>query len=309
MGKLFLLFPALTLLLVVSAIAQPEKKQLVVKDYPDLRVGFSTQNFQKAMPMTVESLTELMEYAAKEGYSFIELRDDQAMLSAADCKALAKVAQQNKLEVIYEIQKNVLDSGYFDVFKRGLANTLFFPKPGILRALLSKSEFEADSVKKGWTKAELTQLIKLSDRCAAMAKQQHIQFILENLNEPFFGNGSTYFGLQDFFKGTTNVGFQFDIGNPFRNSSKVKANPEKVATYLATMRNRWITSHFKTLNLGESQPILTDNPLSVNTVIELMGKQNIRYVTIELLPAADKQQCFSNHARSIQFLKDKGIFK
>lgn len=309
MGKLFLLFSALILLVVIPGIAQPEKKTLVVKEYPNLKIGFSTQNFQKAMPRTVESLTELIEYATKEGYSFIELRDDQATLSAADCKVLAKVAQKNRIEVIYEIQKNLLDSSYFDVFKRGLANTLFFPKPGILRALVSKSEFETDSVKKGWSKTELAQLIKLSDNCAVMAKRQHVQFIVENLNEPFFGNGSTYFGLQDFFKRTIGTGFQFDIGNPFRNSSKAKADPEKVAAYLASMGNRWVTSHFKTLNAGESQPILTDNPLSANKVIELMGKQNVRYVTIELLPVANKQQCFSNHARSIQFLKDKRILE
>lgn len=186
MNKLFLLFPALILLLIMSGIAQQEKKLLVVKEYPNLKIGFSTQNFQKAMPMTVESLTELMGYATKEGYSFIELRDDQATLSAADCKVLAKVAQKNRIEVIYEIQKNLLDSGYFDVFKRGLANTLFFPKPGMLRALLSKSEFETNSPKKGWSKKELVQLIELSDRCAALAKRHNIKFIVENLNEPFF---------------------------------------------------------------------------------------------------------------------------
>jgi sugar phosphate isomerase/epimerase len=286
-----------------------ENKSLAFSEYPNLKIGFSTQNFQKAMPVNVESLSEIIDYASKEGYDFIELRDDQASLSQDECKVLAELARKNKLDVIYEIQKNLLDTGYHDVFERGLANTLLFTGPGILRALVSKSEFELDSTKKGWNKAEMIQLRDLADSCTRVAKNNNIQFIVENLNEPFFSDSDAYLGLDSFFKNTTDTGLQFDIGNPFRNSSREKADPQKVADFLATMGNRWVTTHLKTLQKGESQPTLTSNPLEVNKVIELMAKQNVRYVTIELLPVTDKQQCFDNHAKSIQFLKEKGILK
>lgn len=35
------------------------------------------------------------------------------------------------------------------------------------RTLVSKSEFEADPLKKGWNKEELAQLVRLTDRCVA----------------------------------------------------------------------------------------------------------------------------------------------
>jgi len=299
-----------SLLLTACISCNPgDKGGLSFTNYPNMKIGFSTQNFQKAMPVDVASITEFIEYASKEGYQFIELRDNFAKLSDVDCEALAEVAKRNKIDIIYELQKNPLDSGFLDIFRKGLSNTQLLPGPGILRTLLSQSEFEADSTKKGWTKEELTRLAALTDSCAAIAKAKNIRFIFENLNEPFFGNDSTYWGLTDFFALTKGTGLQYDIGNAFRNSSRGKADPEKVVKYLPTLGDRWVTSHLKTLQKGESQPVLTDNPLPVEKVVDLMGKQNVLYAVIELLPVTDKQQCFDNHAKSIQFLKDKGVLK
>lgn len=274
-----------------------------------MKIGFSTQNFQKAMPVNVQTITSFIEYASKEGYQFIELRDNSGDLTADDCKAVAEVAKKNDISVIYEFQINPLDSAFLHVFERTLSNTLLLPGPGILRTLLSKSEFDADSSKKGWTNSELARLSRLCDSCAAVAKAKDVQFIVENYNEPFFGNKSTYSGLSDFSAATSLTGFQIDIGNMFRNSCREKADPAEVSKYLSTMGKRWVTSHIKTLQGGESQPVLTDNPLTVEQAAALMGKQNVQYFAIELFPVADKQQCFDNHAKSIQFLKDKGVLK
>jgi len=282
---------------------------LVFAEYSNLKIGFSTQDFQKAMPVDVESLTEIMEYASQEGYQFIMLRDDQAKLQTDDCQKLAQVAAKNKLDVIYEIHKNPLDSGYNEVFERGLANTLLFPGPGIIRTLVSKTEFDADPARKGWSRSELAQLAKLSEASASAALGKKVRFIVENFNEAFFGDGFTYYGLVDFFANTVFTGLQFDISNPFRNTSRDKADPERVLTYLPTLGKRWVTTHLKTEVDGEMQPVLTDNPISVERIVDLMAKRNIPYVTLELAGVSDKQQCYENHSRSIKFLKDKKILK
>ena len=295
----------------VSCNTQPVKRPLIFKDYPNLKIGFSTQNFQIAMPNNVENLTEIIEYASKEGYQFIELRDDLAILTSVECVLLAEVAKRNNIDVIYEIHKNPLDSGYFDVFRRGLANALLFPGPGILRTVISKSEFDSDVSKKGWNKDELFRLAKISDSCALIAKEKNVKFIVENFNEAFFGDGQNYFGLADFFNNTSLSGLQLDMSNPFRKPSREMADPEKVVQYLSTLGNRWVTTHLKTILImgGDMQPVLTDNPLSVEKVIALMGHQNVLYAALELAAVNDKQQCFNNHAKSIQFLRDKGILK
>lgn len=288
---------------------QTEKKILVFKDYPNLKIGLSSQDFQKALPFNVEGLTEVIEYASKEGYQFIEIRDVPANLPTDDCKTLARVAKKNEIEVIYVIGKNPLDSGFYEVFERGLTNASLFPGPGYLRTLVSNPVFDPDVNKKGWTKEELAKLTQLCESCAATAKARNIQFIIENLNEAFFGDSLTYFGLADFLNQTSGTAFQLDIGNLFRNTTRVKNDPGKVIKYLSAMGDRWVETHLKTIQGGEPQPILTDNPLPVEKAVELMGKQNVLYVMLELDAVADKKQCFDNHATSIQFLKDKGVLK
>jgi sugar phosphate isomerase/epimerase len=290
-----------------SCKTRSDKKPLTFKDYPDLRLGFSTQNFLKAMPLNVESLSELIEYASGEGYQFVEVRDQFVDLTNDDCKALAAVGIKNKIDLIYVFNKNPLDSGYFPVFEKALANVLVFQGPGILRALASKSEFEADAGKKGWTRDELTRLARISDSCAAICKSKNIRFVFENSNEAFFGDSLTYFGLADLFSNTTGTGLQLDIANLFRKTARVSTDPQQILKYLPSLGNRWVETHLKTVQEGEAQTILTDNPIPVEKILELMGKQNVEYAALELTAVENKQQCFDNHTKSIQYLKDKGL--
>jgi sugar phosphate isomerase/epimerase len=294
------------LFILLLASCRQQAHRLAFAKYPDLRIGFSTQNFQKALPFNVANLSDLIDYASTEGYQFIELRDNFATLRPEECIQLANHARSKKIDVIYEIQVNPLDTAFLKAFDRGLANTLLFPGPGILRSLISQSEFNTDSTKKGWSKDELNRLAHLLDSCAAVAKAKNVQLIVENMNEPFFGDSPIY-GLSDLFTATTIVGLQFDIGNAFRNSSRKKADPTQVGQWLTALGPRWVTSHLKTLQHGASQPFLTDNPMPVEEVVRLMGQQNVKYATIELLPVTDKQACYENHAKSIRFLKNKGI--
>jgi sugar phosphate isomerase/epimerase len=305
----FLFFLFVVFLVILSCSTQPQKKSLVFKDYPNLKIGISTQNFLKALPLNVAGLTEIIDYASKEGYQFVEIRDQFVDLSNDDCKALAKVAIENKVDVIYVFNKNPLDTGFYRSFNKALSNVLLFKGPGILRALSSKSEFDADPAKKGWTKEEFARLCSISDSCALICKSKNIRFVFENSNEAFFGDSLTYFGLTDLLAGTSNVGLQLDIGNLFRNIGRVQNDPEKVIRYLSIIGDRWVETHLKTVLGGEAQPYLTDNPLPVVKVIELMGKTNVQYVTLELTALENKQQCIDNHNASIKFLRDKGVLK
>lgn len=289
---------------------QTARKKLVFRDYPNLKIGISTNSFGSAIPLNEAGVTEIIEYASKEGYQFVEIRDVMADKLPTDClKALAEVAKENKIDIIYVIGIDPLDPGFYEVFERGLKNTLIFPVPGIMRTLVSKPVFDPDINKKGWNKEELNKLTIICEDCTTIAKSKNIQFVVENLNEAFFGDGLTYYGLADLLTSASNTAFQLDIGNLFRNTTRVRNDLEKVINYLPTLGNRWVETHLKTIQEGEPQVILTENPLTCEKVVEMMGKLNIPFVMIELIDVPDKQQCFNNHAKSIQFLKDKGILK
>ena len=302
------------LIILISGIScrnDSKKKSLKFTDYPDMQIGFSTQNFQAAMDNNIQNLTEIIEYASAEGYQFIQLRDPLAKLTQEECIALSKVAEEKGIDVIYEIHKNPLDSGYFEVFQRGLANTVLFPGPGILRTVISGSEFKADPLKKGWSKDEFLQLVKISDSCSIIAKRENVQFIVENFDESFFGDGISYFGFTDLLKSSPGTGLQFDMSNMFRRPTRKMTDPEKVLEYLTSLGNQWTTTHLKTVQVmgGDMQSVLTENPLPVEKIIELMGKQNVIYAAFELSSVPEKELCFDNHAASVQFLKEKGILE
>jgi hypothetical protein len=115
--------------------------------------------------------------------------------------------------------------------------------------------------------------------------------------------------LADLITNTQGTGLQFDISNPFRSTSREKAEPERVEQYLKTNAKRWITTHLKTTINGEIQSVLTDNPIPIERIIKLMGIHNIKWVAVELPGEEDKNQCYNNHAMSIKYLKDIGILK
>jgi sugar phosphate isomerase/epimerase len=284
-----------------------EEKVLSFRDYPNLKLGFSTQNFLKSVPVDVASLEEIIKYAAKEGYSFIELRDPDAGLSPDECEKISEVAGSHNIEVIYEINANLLAPDFLSIFNKGLENTSAFPDPGIIRAIVSNTEFAADENKKGWTAQELNRIVALADSCSRAARERNLTFIVENATEAFFGKDTLYFGFADFFSRTENTGLQFDTANPFQESSRAKADPSGVEKYLASVAGRWVTTHLKSGKDGIFQPVLADNPLDLGTVLSLMSANNVTYVAFELAGVPDKQECFDNHSKSIDYLAEKGL--
>jgi hypothetical protein len=288
---------------------QTPKKTMVFRDYPELKFGLSTSNFLKSMPFDVKGLSEIIDYAAAEGYQYVEIRDFNADLTIDECKLLAFKAKENKTDVIYVFNKNPLDAGYSEVFERALNNVSIFTGPGILRALVSRTEFDKDPNKKGWTLEELNQLARIADNSALLARDKNIRFVVENGNEIFFGDGVSYYGLADFLNLSSFTGLQLDIANPFCRTSRGINDPEKIMSFLSGLGKRWIETHLKTVHDGEPQPILTSNPIQIGRIIDLMGTMNVEFVTLELAAIEGKQRCFDNHTESIKYLRKNGVLK
>jgi sugar phosphate isomerase/epimerase len=274
--------------------------------FPGVKLGFSTQNFLNCMPVGVDNLKALLDFASGEGYAFIELRDPAADLSPEDCKVLADHAGEKDIEVIYEMHMDLFNPGFEEVFDRALRNTASFGKPGILRSIMSWSEFAADENKTGWTAHELDYLASRADKYAAQARKLNVQFVLENIIEPWFGNDGGY-GLDDFFQETSGIGLQFDTANPFLPSCRRVADPDDVAEHLVQIADRWITTHLKSGKNGTFQPVLDENPMSFQKIFGLMSQNKVQYAALELLSIDDKQACFDNHHKSIEYLASLGI--
>jgi len=278
----------------------------VSDQYAGIVLGFSTQNFLNCLPVGVDNLKKLLDFAADEGYAFIELRDPNADLSMEDCEVLAYYAREKGVEVLYEMHMDLFNPQFEEVFERAIRNTAIFGKPGILRSIMSWSEFAADQDKTGWTAHELDHLASMADKYAAKARMLNVQFVLENIVEPWFGNDGGY-GLDDLFQETSWIGLQFDTANPFLPSCRGPADPEDVANHLDQIGDRWHTTHLKCGKDGAFQPVLDENPLSYQKIFELMSRNRVKYAALELLSVDDEQACFKNHRNSIEYLATIGI--
>jgi len=229
-----------------------------------------------------------------------------AELGEEECRELSSYARERNIEIIYEIHKDFFDPAFREVFDRALRNTAILGEPLILRSILSWSEFAGDPEKTGWTREELEYMAALADSCASAAKGQGIQFIVENIIEPWFGRGDDM-GLDNFFSSTSLIGLQLDTANPFLPACRRVADPEEVAEHLRSLKGRWFTTHLKSGAEDTFQPVLMDNPLPYETVFSLMAENDVPYAALELLAVDSKEECFENHRKSVAYLSKLGI--
>jgi len=293
-------------LLFVAVISQANaaEKKIVLKKYPDLKIGFTTANFAKAYPTTPANLHKLLDFASEHGFSFIEIRDANATLTTSECKALAEYARQKHVEVIYAMNVGVLDGNYWEVYSRGIANASLFEGPKVIRTGANGAEMMADEKKTYWTADEFTKIIHNANQAGNTARMFGMQLLVENAREGLHGDGTTTFGSTELFgsKGVNaNVGLQLDVGNFFC-TSRVPSEPEAARAFLAANASRVGYTHLKTSKLNKVQPVLDGNQLPFETIFELLQKNGKNYLAIELDPASNPDQAFENHLKSVEYL-------
>ncbi|MFI5341404.1 MAG: hypothetical protein ACHQ7N_16395, partial [Candidatus Methylomirabilales bacterium] len=168
--------------------------KIVLKKYPDLKLGFLNVNFIKQWPLGVESAKKAIDFANEQGFWWIEIRDPFATLTLAECKELATYAKQRDIEVAYAMNIGLLDPNFWEVFSRGLANAAVFDGPRTIRTAGPGLEFATNEKKTHWTFAELQQAVATANEAANMAKAFGLQYVVENGVEAIKGDGVSTFG-------------------------------------------------------------------------------------------------------------------
>jgi len=302
----FLVLGLLVLCLTLqSGSAYGQAGKTVLKKYPDLKIGFTTTNFLNLLPVSVENKKKLIDYAAEQGYTWIELRDPNADLTLANCRDLAAYARGKGIEVGYAIQKCFLNEDFWETFSRGLANATVFEGPKTIRVLGSGAEFQ-DPKKKAWTLGELYKVVETANKAANKAKELGLQLVVENAFEPLKGDGISSFGTTEFFANVNrNVALQLDTANLFA-VSRVCAAPEDAKKFLEKNIGKLAYIHLKTSTPEHKvSPCLADNELDFDIVFNLMQKNRITWVAIELPGAKTLEEAKGNHEKSIKYLIEK----
>ncbi len=303
--KRFLAVAAVFLMGVVllGGSALSAEKKIVLNKYPELKIGFTTTNFLKFLPISLENAKKMIDFASDQGFPWIELRDPSATLTLDECKQIAAYAESKKIEVSYALQMGLLDPTFWEIFSRGLANAAVFKGPGTIRTLAAGNEFGANPKKTAWTLSELYQAVKVANRAGNLARTAGLRYVAENSSEVIKGDGLSAFGLTEFFANVnSNVFWQFDTANFFA-VSRVYTKPEEAQAFLEKHAVRMPYIHAKTSSKEhKALPYLEENELDFDVIFGAMAKNKSYYVAIELVPGNTFEETVANHKRSVEFL-------
>jgi sugar phosphate isomerase/epimerase len=279
-------------------------KTIVLKKYPTLKFGFTTQNLAKWLPPTADNLKTIIDFAKQKGFAFIELRDANAGLSYDDAKKVAAYAKKNNIEVIYAMGQGGLDSNYFELFSKGLANTMLFSGPKFARTAAFGKEMTADPKKQFWTATEFSQLVQNLNQAGNTAATFGYTLYIENAFEGLKGDGVNTFGMADLLgpKGVnSNVGFQLDTGNFFC-VSRAENSPSDVKAFFEENVKRMGYTHLKTSIDKKTGLVLNGNEVPFETFFTSLAKNGKVYVAFELANADTLENTKINHQKSIDYL-------
>jgi len=283
-----------------SAFAQ---QKMVLKKYPEIKLGFTTTNFLKPLPVSLENKKKLVDLASELGCSWVEIRDPSGALSPEECKQLMAYAKSKNLELGYALQVGLFDPAFCEIFSRGLANAPVFEGPGTIRTLAAGPEFDKDPKKTTWTLSELFKAVQIANRAANLARAAGLKYVVENSIHALKGDGITGFGLTEFAANVnSNQFFQCDVGNFFA-VSRVVAKPEEVKAFMEKYAGRMPYIHIKTSTPEHKVlPILGPNELDFDTVFALLTKNKIRYAAVELTQPDTYEECAGNLKKSFEYL-------
>ena len=294
----------LIVLSLVSGAMAADK--IVLKKYPELKIGFLNVNFIKQWPLGVDSAKKVIDYASAQGFSWIELRDPFAALTLDQCKELAAYAKAKGIEVAYAMNIGLLDANFWEVFSRGLANAAMFDGPRTIRTAGPGLEFANNEKKTHWTFAELQKAVETANQAANLAKTVGLQYVVENGLETIKGDGVSTFGTVELFgNANSNLGFQLDTGNFFC-VSRTWTKPEEAQAFIEKYASRMGYMHLKTSSKEHKvQQVIGDNELDFDVIFAAASKAKSLYIGFELDQPATLDEATQNHAKSIAYLQDK----
>jgi sugar phosphate isomerase/epimerase len=282
------------------------KSKIVLKKYPDFKIGILANNFIKPLPLTKDNMKKIIDWTSENGFAWMEIRDPRADLTYAECKELAAYAVSKKIEIIYALNIGFLDPQFNEVFYRGCANALLFPGPKVIRTSAPGPEFNADPKKSTWTKEEFDKLIAVANNAANVARLVGLDLVVEHAFEAMQGDGVMSFGMVEIqTKGNTNIGSQYDTANFFA-VSRAPVSPEAAKGYFEKFANKTGYAHIKTCGKDNVvTDVITDNVLDLGVIFDIVAKAKINYLGIEIPQQAKFEDVQTNLRKSADYLERK----
>jgi hypothetical protein len=169
--------------------------------------------------------------------------------------------------------------------------------------------------KKGYTQDEVGRIARIAAEYAAVADKKGVFLAIEHAREPLYGDGATYFGLDDVFKAVTgsgevptNLGITFDPANAvFTALCKAPATPDKVMQFLETHNQYIALVHYKTTQKGKPTPVIADADVENEPLFAELAKVYDGIVCLEIPGVGTLGECHKNIDESLNYIRKLGL--
>jgi len=279
-----------------------------------MRLGLTTNIFSEAVGAGEVNLGGIVDFADAEGFSAIEVRDDEASLEMAELEGFVKDAAARGIEISYAVKNDMLQRGDRALIERGIERAAACGEGTVLRFLASQSALAAEG-RKGYTAEEVSLVAERARAYAAAADEMEVSMALENAREPLYGDEETFCGLHDIFVEIEHsggvpggLGITFDPANAvFLGFCKNPTTPAQVLEFLSTHSQYIAMVHFKTTRAGKPTPVIGEADINNEALFENLARVYNGVVCVEIPPAGDLLECRRNIEASLDYLRSSGL--
>ncbi|MDA3926767.1 MAG: TIM barrel protein [Kiritimatiellae bacterium] len=267
----------------------------------NIKWGFTTCNFLSAIPVSLESSLQYINFAKEQGYSWIELRDPNAELSKDECRKIAVHAEQSGIAVVYSIQRGLLTPDFKQVVQRGFENSTLFKGPPLLRVLALRDQHPL-----GWTESEFKAAFAMANMASELAGSENFRLMIENADVVLDGKKHNCFGLTQLLDALNpTIELQLDTANIFTGPAEV--SPEEAEVFIRKYASRISYVHVKSARDMTALPILNGNPLKFKTILDILTENGKSInAAIELSSKSDDpDEIYKNMKTSQDWLRKK----
>jgi len=279
-----------------------------------MRLGFTTSIFAKPLASGEVNLGGLVDFAEEQGFTAVELRDNDASYSPSDVADFVKDTRAKNIEVTYAVTNDMFDADDEALFRRGIERAVLCGEGAVLRILAAQSALMAEG-KKGYSRAEIDRIAEVAVDYARIADEKGIFIAVEHAREPLYGDGESYFGLADVFKALaatggapTNLGITFDPANAVYTSlCKAPTIPAKVLAFLEEHNQFIALVHYKTTKAGKLTPIIADADIENEALFSALAKTYDGIVCLEIPGGSSLSECHRNIDASLDYIRKLGL--
>jgi len=177
-------------------------------------LGLTTRTFSKVVKRGAVTYEGIIQWAAANGFGWVELRDSRADMDDDDLRRLGSIASESGLALQYAWDgTNLLADSSDGLFARGLSKASQLHGARFCRVTIAGKVFRENRARLGYTLEEVRRISSTVGQQVGAAEGRGITLVFENSHEPLRGDGRRFLGIRELLQQIEVMNLAFDPAN------------------------------------------------------------------------------------------------